>query len=154
MKASDQINILEENLKALRESVYWLKRSYQICSGQFHLENLPEEGYDAFESLTARFARTVDILTNKVYRSIVYLEEGTSFSWLDTLLYLEKQELLSSIDRIRMIKELRNEIVHEYTAVELKELFAEVLNACPELFTLIEKSINHADQLLIKLRGK
>lgn len=151
MKASGEIKIMEENINSLQESVYWLSRSYQICSGQYDLKNLSEEGYDAFESLTSRFARTVDILTNKVYRSIVYLEEGESRSWIDTVLYLKKKDVLPSTDKLRMIKELRNEIVHEYTVVELKELFTEVLNECPELFSLAETAQKYANDLLKKL---
>lgn len=90
MTNTDQIKILQENKLALKESVRWLQRSYAICYEKFDIKELSDEGYDAFESLTSRFARTADILTNKVFRSIIYLEEGVSYSWLDTLLYLKK----------------------------------------------------------------
>ena len=52
-----------------------------------------------------------------------------------------------------MIKELRNEIVHEYTVVELKELFTEVLNESPALFGLIESTLSYSDILLNKLQN-
>jgi len=153
MTNTDQIKILQENKLALTESFRWLQRSYAICHEQFDINELSDEGYDAFESLTSRFARTTDILTNKVFRSIIYLEEGASFSWLDTLLYLEKNGVVSSLDDARLIKELRNEIVHEYTVSDLKQLFIEVLNNCSKLFEFVETAQRYSDKLLNKLKS-
>lgn len=152
MKVSDQIKNLNENMQALAESVRWLQRSYSICNEQFDLKNLTDEGFDAFEALTSRFARVVDILTNKVTRSIVYLEQGTSYTWIDTLFYLKKQGLISSIDEVRLIKEIRNEIVHEYIVSDLKQLFNEVLNNCKMLFTLVENTKVYVNQLINKFQ--
>jgi uncharacterized protein YutE (UPF0331/DUF86 family) len=142
---------LYENIDSLNEALRWLNRSYRICIDKFDLSELPEEGFDAFESLTARFARVTDVLLNKVYRSIFYLEEGASGSWLDTLLFMEKKGLISSHDEVRYLKELRNEIVHEYSQSDLKKLFEEVLKNCPLLVELAGQAIAYSEGLSEKL---
>ena len=74
MKKPSQLDILNENLNALNEALKWLERSYNICN-KFDTNNLSSEGMDAFEGLTSRFARVSDILFNKVFRSITYIEK-------------------------------------------------------------------------------
>ncbi len=154
MKNDTQLKILIENKESFEESVRWLKRSYAICKNQFDLKDLPDEGFDAFESLTSRFARTTDILYNKVFRSIIYLEEGAAYTWLDTLIYMEKQGLISSTDDARLVKELRNDIVHEYVITDLKQLFAEVLNNCPLVFNFVDNTLKYVDNLINKIEGR
>ena len=154
MKNDTQLKILFENKESFEESVRWLKRSYTICKNQFDLKDLPDEGFDAFESLTSRFARTTDILFNKVFRSIIYLEEGTAYTWLDTLIYMEKQGIISSTDDARLVKELRNDIVHEYVITDLKQLFAEVLNYCPLVFNFVDNTLKYVDNLINKIEGR
>ncbi len=119
-------SILAENVKALKYSVAWLQRSFDICSETRESQNLTAEEMDAYESLTARFARTADILFNKVFRSIHYVQEGENRSWLDVLLYMEKTGVLESREEAKLLKELRNDIVHEYAMNDVLDLFKEV----------------------------
>ncbi len=103
------------------------------------------------EALSARFARTTDILTNKVLRSIIYIEHGEPLTWIDTLIYFEKQGLISTIDELRLIKELRNDIVHEYTFSDLIELFTEVLKQTGLLILIAKNTFQYADKVLAKI---
>ena len=80
MIRKDHIAILDENVKALQDSVKWLKSSFTICTDNFKTEDLTDEAMDAFEGLTSRFSRVADILFSKVFRSIAYLENGESLS--------------------------------------------------------------------------
>ncbi len=82
--------ILQENLTHLKDALKWLDRSFVICD-KFDIQQLNAEGMDAFESFTSRFARVSDILFNKVFRSIYYLEQGENASWLDVTLFMEKK---------------------------------------------------------------
>lgn len=119
MTAKNQIAILEEHMEALRESVKWLKRSYEICQKLNAPSEDDPEAMDAFESLTARFGRTTDILFNKVFKSIVFLKEQEYKSWLDMMFFLQKQGILEDVSNARYLKELRNDIVHEYQFSEI-----------------------------------
>ena len=92
------LNILQINILALENSMNWLKRSLDICSKTTDTDDLSPEEMDAFEGLTSRFARTADILFNKLYRSIHYIKEGETSSWLDVLFHMEKSGLIESVD--------------------------------------------------------
>ncbi len=154
MKNPEPLQLLNENIKDLEEAMAWLRRSFNICSEKFDLGDLSPEGMDAFEGLTSRFARVSDILFSKVFRSLVYIEEGEPRSWLDVLLYMEKTGVIEDAGAARVIKELRNEIVHEYSVSEITKLFSEVLKQCPTLFTYAENAIKEAEKLEKKLKDR
>ena len=62
---------------------------------------------------------------------------------LDVLARAEKRGLIESVDRFRLIREVRNEIAHEYLLDDLGELFERVKEYTPELLKAIE--VTHAD---------
>ncbi|MDZ7742729.1 MAG: hypothetical protein U5Q03_13515 [Bacteroidota bacterium] len=68
---------------------------------------------DAYEGLTSRFARVCDILFSKLFRTIFFLEQGEAGTWLDVLLFME-ENVIDNTKEARLLKELRNDIVHEY----------------------------------------
>jgi hypothetical protein len=143
-------SILAENVKALQHSVAWLQRSFDICNETSESHKLTPEEMDDYESLTARFARTADILFNKVFRSIHYVQEGENRSWLDVLLYMEKTGVLESREEARLLKELRNDIVHEYALNDVLDLFKEVYHQTPFLLKMVKSAIAEADRVLGK----
>jgi hypothetical protein len=65
---------LKEVLEQLIQSVKWLNRSYNMAEAIGIRENYRDEEFDVFENLTSRFARTTDILIQKIYRAIDRLE--------------------------------------------------------------------------------
>ncbi len=93
MSKTDYLSILNENAGSLKDAVKWLKRSLKLCK-EYNIKDLTPEGMDAFESLTSRFARVCDILFSKLFRSIFYLEEGEAGSWLDVVLFMEKEHVI------------------------------------------------------------
>ena len=105
---------------------------------------------DAYESLTSRFARTADLLFNKVFRSLHYVLEGENRTWLDVLLYMEKTGVLKSREEARLLKELRNDIVHEYALNDVLELFKEVYQQTPLLLTMVASALTEAERVLAK----
>ena len=151
---TDQLSLLKENINALQESLRWLNRSYGICKSYKNLQELPEEGMDAFESFTSRFARTTDLLFNKVFRGIAYLEEGEQMTWLDTILFMEKTGIIDSSEEARLIKELRNDIVHGYALKDIIPLFAEVTKKTPVLLRYSGNAIEYEKKLEQKIGGK
>lgn len=122
------------------DAARWLERSRGICR-QIGIKETYEDGeYDAFETLTSRFARASDMVLQKVFRSIdrVELEEGGTL--LDVLNRAEKRGLVNSTDEFRQMRELRNEIAHEYRLEDLKELFSAVLEHSEKLMAIIAKT--------------
>jgi hypothetical protein len=152
MIQKDHLEILKENASTLESATPWLHRSYNICKS-FDTKNLDEQAMDAFETLTSRFARVTDLLFNKVFRSIVYVEEGEAYSLIDTLSYMEKIGVIDNLESARIIKELRNDIVHEYVMEDLHDLFREILNHCPILFRYSSSALKEVEKIEKKLRS-
>lgn len=139
MTQKDYIEKLFEDLTELDDALYWLKRSYGICRDIGIKPRYKEEEFDAFETLTARFARFSDMLIQKIFRSIDKIEFEKDGTLLDVLNRSHKRGLITSIDEIREIRELRNDISHEYTPRELKELFDDTLKQTATLFEIIDR---------------
>lgn len=138
MMQRDYVLNLIETLGLLDASLAWLKRSHGICSAIGIKNEYSPEEFDAFETLTSRFARVSDIIVQKVFRSIdkVEFEEGGTL--IDIVNRAHKRGLFNDIDEIRMIRDLRNSIAHEYAKARLEDLFREVLAATPLLFVLAD----------------
>ena len=99
-------------------------------------DSYSEDEFDDFENLVGRYARSIDVIMNKVFRSIdaVELEDGGTM--IDVVNRAEKRRLVESADRLRTLKDLRNDIVHEYETDDLPALFQQTLDAVPELFLI------------------
>jgi hypothetical protein len=146
MTQKDYIEKLFEDLEELDEALHWLKRSYQICRAIGIKPKYKEDEFDAFEILTGRFARLSDMLIQKVFRSIDKIEFENEGTLLDVLNRSHKRGLISSIDEIREIRELRNDISHEYTPRELKELFEDTLRHTTVLFEIIDRVAKYIEK--------
>lgn len=144
------IQLLLENAKTLKLSLEWLKHSMTLSTGIKDFENPSIEQYDLLESLTARYARVTDILFNKVFRNIARVEMSNATTLLDVLLFMEKTGLVGSVERARYLKELRNDIVHEYFLENINELFENVFNHCHELVSLADRTNELIERLVVK----
>ena len=149
MNNRDYQQLLRESLETLSESLRWLKRSCSICVEIGIKEEYLEEEFDAFETFTSRFARTVDIILQKVLRSIDRVELEDQGTLLDVLNRAHKRGLIDSVDEIRLIRELRNDIVHEYTSGNLADLFADVMSNVPKLLDVAERIDRYCREKLI-----
>ena len=140
-------NVLIENIQALENQIYWLERSYQICK-EIPIKNeyKPEE-MDAFETLCSRFSRSIDYLIRKVFRSIDDVEFENQGTLIDVINHAEKRRLIESIEKMREIKEIRNEIAHEYIQKRLQNLFSDVLENTPTVLTMMKKTINYCRKI-------
>lgn len=96
--------------------------------------------------MTNRFARTCDLLINKVYRAIDFVELESSGTIIDVLNRAEKRGLVNSVQEIREIKELRNMIAHDYANPQLKEIFQNVFKHIPVLSNLVDRAIEYGEK--------
>ena len=135
----DEKELLEIELKLLEEALKMLTYSYTICDKIGIKEDYAYEELDKFEALTSRFARTSDILIQKIFRLIDLLELETSGSVLDRINRMEKRDLISSSEVFKEIRRLRNDIAHEYIPEAIETIFKKVLKLTPYLMDSIEK---------------
>lgn len=130
----------------LGDASKWLQRSFGQCQHFDLHQTLTAEQYDALENLSSRFARVTDILINKVYRAIDAAELLEPGSLIDTVNRAVKRGLLDSAETARTIKDIRNEIVHEYVVEDLKQLQAEVLTNAVVLLQLVDTVTEYVEK--------
>ena len=136
MKQEEAVNILKENISALRDALIWLERSFKICTKIGPKENYDEEEFDHLENLASRYARVSDIIYQKLFRSIDQVELEDKGTLLDSVNRAHKRGLIESIDKMREIRELRNQIVHEYVKADLQNVFIDILEFTPFLISV------------------
>ena len=127
----------DEHLALLHKSVIALDYSYDKCSAIGEKEEFDLEQQESFEALTSRFARTSDILTQKVFKTLFILLQENTKTIIDAANLLEKLAVLESADDLLNIRELRNQIAHEYVEPDVKPLFFDVLLNVPKIRKII-----------------
>jgi uncharacterized protein YutE (UPF0331/DUF86 family) len=135
--------LLKENIRNLLVSLDWLQYSYEQCTTIGIKDGYTKDEFDKFENLTSRYARTCDLLINKVLRGIDAVEFNEPGTIIDAVNRAEKRGLIESADELRGLKDLRNEIAHEYETAGLDDLFSYVLDAAPRLSEIISRVTNY-----------
>ena len=122
--ANRQVKILQTALKRLKNK-------------EINLND--EEIIFILDSLLFRFAKLQDFLGQKIFRN--FLEyQGLSFNnFYDILKELEKEEILD-IDLWASLREIRNELAHEYPdKEEIKEKIVFIISKSNDLIDVFEK---------------
>jgi len=131
----------------LQDASKWLQRSFEQCQHIDVTKPLTAEQYDALENLSSRFARVVDILINKVYRAIDVAELLETGSLIDTINRAVKKGLLEDNQTARTLKDIRNEIVHEYVVEDLKNLQLDILRYTTILLERVKVTLRYIDEM-------
>jgi len=124
---------LDEYLEILDKSVTALVYSYNKCRAIGEKKEYDLEEQESFEALTSRFARSSDILTQKVFKTLLILLQENTKTIIDTANFLERLGVIENADDLLNIREIRNQIAHEYVELDIKTLFFDVLQYVPEL---------------------
>lgn len=150
MKHTEHVQALAETLRQVDDGARWLRRSLTRCQKSAHKPELTPADLDAFEALTSRYARVSDMVLQKLFRGLDALELEDSGTLLDALNRAEKRGLIDSANAFREIRELRNEIAHEYAQENLRPLFQSVLEQAPILLEIIRRSHEYSLRYLSK----
>lgn len=140
MKAEELKKIFCDNLNLFNKSIEWLNKSYQKTKNiDLGKNNLSEDELEVLETLSNRFSRAVDILINKVLRSLDLLELEDISRKIDIVIRAEKRGLVDDYKLLIELKDLRNELIHEYIQEMLLEKFKEIIEKTPLLFDIADK---------------
>jgi hypothetical protein len=134
----------KKNMDSLRLSLKALNFSYEKCLKIGIKDDYSDEELESFESLTSRFARTSDVFTQKILTTLFILLKETPRSFIDRANLSEKLGIINRSKDLQDIRELRNEIAHEYSIRNITEIFDEVLK-----YTAILKNILKSAQTYI-----
>jgi hypothetical protein len=129
-------------MKQLQEAAEHLKISLQRCNS-LDVHATKEGTLIEFEALTSRFARVTDILVHKVYRAIDVAEFIEGGSLIDVINRADKRHLIDSVIEMRTLKDIRNDIAHEYISERIQLLHEEVLELTPKLLNLVGRAVEY-----------
>ena len=112
----DNIQNIEKSLIVFK---YSLNKAKEIgIKEEYNMEEL-----EIFESLTGRYSRTADILTQKIIKTIFMIMQEDAKTFIDRCNLCEKLEIVENADILYNIRNLRNEIAHEYVSNDITEIF-------------------------------
>lgn len=137
-------SVLQKNLAGLRLALGTLERTWQEARGLDTGPTCTDRELDLIEVLAARFARTTDFLVNKVLRSLDRFELEPEGTLIDMVNRVEKRGVVASARDLRRMKELRNEIVHEYLPSGRIDLQADLKTHVPLLLKTSKHTLEHA----------
>lgn len=136
--------LLAEETELLDKAIETLKLSIVKCKRIVGKNEYSFEELESFDSLTSKFGRTSDIFTQKVLRTIWMLLHEPFVPFIDLLNKAEKMSLIHSADQLIEIRDLRNQITHEYIPEAITDLVPEVIESC----TLLLQNIKQTKQFI------
>ena len=125
-----KIQLLNEEIALLERSRETLKLSINKCRKIIGKDHYSFEQMESFDSLTSKFGRTSDIYTQKVLRTVWILLHEPFMPFIDMLNQAEKMGIVHSADQLLEIRDLRNQITHEYIPEAISDLIPEVIESC------------------------
>jgi len=131
---------IKEDIESINKAVRVLNYSLKKCTKISIKVSYTIEELDAFENLTSRFARTSDIYTQKIMKGIILILREDARTFLDRANLFEKLNITDA-EELKLIRDLRNEISHEYRLSDVSEIFESVLEYSVKLLRIIEKTI-------------
>jgi uncharacterized protein YutE (UPF0331/DUF86 family) len=110
------------------------------------LSGATEEQLASVEAFTGRFARTVDLLVNKVLRSLDRVELKPPGTLLDVVNHAEQRGFVNQSAELREMKDVRNLIAHDYAGAKAAEIFTYCRGRKPILDAICDRVMAYARQ--------
>jgi hypothetical protein len=145
-KSDNILELLQQNWQLLSKSVETLGLSVEKCSNIKARSEFSFEEQESIDSLTSKFSRTSDIFTQKVLRGVWALLHEPYEPFIDFMNKTEKLGIIYSADDLLNIRDLRNQIAHEYLPEALHELMMDVI----EMYPFLKNNIDKTHAYLIK----
>ena len=140
----EHVAVVEQSAAALRHSLTKCER--MGLKAEYTLDEL-----DHFEALSARFARTSDLYTQKLLKSLFIVLGEDAVSFLDKARLVEKLAVIDDAEDLAAIRDLRNTIAHEYTVANLSEVFRRTLDLSGTLLETISSTARYVREKIPSL---
>ena len=141
-------SVLRANRDVLNKALPSFLRSLEKCRSFELCESCSFEVEESFDALTSKFSRISDIFTQKVLKSLVLLTREDAPTFLDRMNLCEKLGVIPSASDLIEIRDLRNQIAHEYLAENLTEVYRDCLVLSESLLSAIHGANLGIDRLL------
>jgi len=133
------LEMLQQEWKLLQSAMQTLGQSAIKCAGITMKEEYTFEEQESFDSLTSKFNRTSDLFTQKIIRTCWMLMHEPFVSFIDMMNLSEKIGMIDNADKMIEIRDMRNQIAHEYIPEAIRDLVPEVISLQEELISNIHK---------------
>lgn len=137
------ISILTDDWSYLQLAIRQFTFSKQACDSFVSGGEYSETDLEKMEAFTARFARVLDIYTQKILKTTDVLEGYGEGSLRDILSRCEKAGIINDAQLILKWRILRNEIAHDYIPSEQRRIFFEVQDVADALINSILVTQSH-----------
>jgi hypothetical protein len=142
-----------KNLEDFKRNIHWLVKSLEKAK-EIDISSLEEEDIEKIEVLFSRFSRSVDMLINRILRGIDLLELEDGGTKLDVVIRAEKRGFVESYEELIALKDLRNELAHEYIGERFVDKLSEVLESSEKIIGIADRVMDYIyNQLLPKIRS-
>jgi len=131
----------------LQKQLSWIQISFEECSKIGIKEAYSIEEFGKFETLCSRYSRGIDFLIRKIFRTLDEYEFENQGTLIDVVNNAHKRGLFDDIEELRIMKDVRNTIAHEYIEDDLVEVFDEVLHYCATLIIIIKNTLNYIEEI-------
>ena len=135
-------NFLKNELELLDKSLVYLTHSIEKAKNIGIKDKYTVDELEVFEALSSRFARSADILTQKILKTMFIIMQEDAKTFIDRCNLCEKLGIVENGDVLFKIRKLRNDIAHEYSTTQLKDLFSELLECSMVLIQIVGKIKN------------
>jgi hypothetical protein len=125
--------LLQAEWQLLEASVNTLLQSVKKCQSIGIKPEYTFEEQESFDSLTSKFNRTSDLFTQKIIRTIWMLLHEPFAPFIDMMNIAEKINMLQSADQMIEIRDMRNQIAHEYIPEAIRDLVPETIRLTAQL---------------------
>jgi uncharacterized protein YutE (UPF0331/DUF86 family) len=137
---------LIEDRDLLIKQLRWIEISFNECCNIGIKSDYTIDEFGRFETLCSRYSRGIDFLIRKIFRTIDEYEFENQGTLIDVVNNAHKRGLFEEIDELRVMKDIRNTIVHEYIEDALLDVFEEVLEYTEKLILIINNTLNYIDK--------
>ena len=132
--------ILKQHWDLLLRSLKTLQQSREKTQVYLNKTDLNFEELESIDSLTSKFGRTSDIYLQKVLRTVWLLLREDTVPLIDLLNRAEKLMMILSANQLLQMRDIRNQITHEYLPEAAPELALEVNRKTEQLAQNIEQT--------------
>lgn len=137
---------LTRDRELLQKQLFWIEISFGECHKMGIKESYSVDEFGKFETLCSRYSRGIDFLIRKIFRTLDEYEFENQGTLIDVVNNAHKRGLFEDIEELRIMKDVRNTIVHEYIEDELVAVFDEVLEYTEKLIVIIKNSLDYIDK--------
>lgn len=141
--------LLQAEWQLLNASVATLQQSVDKCKAIGIKELYSFEEQESFDSLTSKFSRSSDLFTQKVIRTVWMLLHEGFVPFIDMMNTAEKLGAIKNANQMIGIRDMRNQIAHEYIPEVLFDLLPEIMDMVRQLID----NINCCQQFLMERKG-